>query len=245
MLGGVGTVESANGANDGPSSAGAIGPMQFLPATFAAYDHPTSADPAPTPGGARPPSAWDPADAIYAAARYLCSLGAGNDPHDALVSYNCGNPGAACQGASAGYAAEVLAIAARLGQGASGAGTLGAAVVAYAQSQLGVAYHWGGEAPGVGFDCSGLAQWAWAQVGVSLPRVAQAQYDAGPPVSVAGLVPGDLVFFGAGPGAVEHVGIYVGSGRMIDAPNAASVVRYDPISGFVPGFVGASAPSGA
>ena len=88
------------------SSAGAEGLFQFEPGTFATYDRPT-----PT-GGAVPPSPFDPTDATYAAARYLCSLGIVANPTSALVAYNCGNPGPACQAASAGYAAQVLATAA-------------------------------------------------------------------------------------------------------------------------------------
>ena len=88
------------------SDAGAQGLFQFEPATFAAYAKPTP------PGGAAPPTPFDPTDAAYAAARYLCSLGVSSNPTLALVAYNCGNPGAACQAASAGYAQEVLATAA-------------------------------------------------------------------------------------------------------------------------------------
>ena len=88
------------------SSAGAQGMFQFEPATFAEYAKPTP------PGGAVPPSAFDPTDAAYAAARYLCSLGVADNPTLALVAYNCGNPGPACQAASAGYAEQVLATAA-------------------------------------------------------------------------------------------------------------------------------------
>ena len=230
VLAAVGTVESGNGTNNGPSAAGAVGPMQFLPATFAAYDHPVpaDADPTPVPPGSQPPSPWNPVDAIWAAARLLCADGAATNVHDALVAYNCGNPGPACQAASAGYATAVTALAARLGAAGTLASSAGQRVADYARSQLGVAYRWGGETPGAGFDCSGLAQWAWAQVGVALPRVAQAQYDAGPPVPPGDpLAPGDLVFFGAGPNTVGHVGIYLGDGRMVDAPHTGAAVRVD------------------
>ena len=70
VLAAIGTIESDNGRNDGPSSAGAEGPMQFEPATFAAYDTPTP------PGGVNPPDIYDPVDAVYAAARMLCANGA-------------------------------------------------------------------------------------------------------------------------------------------------------------------------
>ncbi|HEY3810448.1 MAG TPA: transglycosylase SLT domain-containing protein, partial [Acidimicrobiales bacterium] len=78
VLAAIGTVESGNGTSNlpgvhsGANSAGAEGPMQFEPATFAAYDAPVP------PGGANPPSPYDPTDAVYAAARMLCANGAAN-----------------------------------------------------------------------------------------------------------------------------------------------------------------------
>ena len=82
LLAAVGQVESGHGRNNGPSSAGAIGPMQFMPGTFALYgvdgDRNGRLDP------------WSPADAIYTAARYLCSNGAGTPTgvQRALLAYN-------------------------------------------------------------------------------------------------------------------------------------------------------------
>ncbi|MDA8283037.1 MAG: NlpC/P60 family protein, partial [Actinomycetota bacterium] len=59
---------------------------------------------------------------------------------------------------------------------------------------------WGGETPGVGFDCSGLVQAAYRVAGISLPRVAQDQYDATAKLGPGDpLQPGDLIFFGQGP----------------------------------------------
>jgi hypothetical protein len=89
ILAAIGDVESGNGTSDlpgvrsGTNYAGAEGPMQFLPATFAAYDTPVP------PGGASPPSPYDPADAVYAAARLLCSDGAARgDYRAAIFAYN-------------------------------------------------------------------------------------------------------------------------------------------------------------
>jgi cell wall-associated NlpC family hydrolase len=80
--------------------------------------------------------------------------------------------------------------------------------------------------------------------GVNLPRVAQAQYDAGPQVRPAdAVVPGDLVFFGSSPTGVEHVGMFVGNGLMIDAPHTGAVVRFDRVEGFGP-IVGITSPGG-
>ncbi len=222
------------------SSAGAEGLFQFEPATFAAYDRPTPAD------GAVPPSPFDPTDATYAAARYLCSLGIVANPTSALVAYNCGNPGPACQAASAGYAAQVLATAASYtasGSTASestvaastGTGTssglptvVQAAAVAYAESQIGTPYVWGGTSPKTGFDCSGLVVWAYGLAGVVMPRVADDQWHDEPHVAMDQLVPGDLVFFGTGDYA-DHVGIYVGGTAMVDAPYTGADVRIDSI----------------
>lgn len=126
----------------------------------------------------------------------------------------------------------------------------GLAAVAYAEGQIGTPYEWGGERAGVGFDCSGLAQAAWRAAGVSIPRVAQDQYDAGPALLPGEeLQPGDLVFFGAGASDVTHVGIVVDpDGEMIDAPHTGARVRMDRFP-IVPGsrwgddiFVGATRP---
>jgi len=113
-----------------------------------------------------------------------------------------------------------------------------AAALAAARSQLGVPYVWGGESPGSGFDCSGLTQWAWRQAGVDLPRTAAAQYDAIAHVSLSDLQPGDLVFWGYG--GISHVGMYVGGGDVINAPDTGDVVRIEAI--WNNGLVGAGRP---
>ncbi len=122
---------------------------------------------------------------------------------------------------------------------APAAGGAGAAVSA-AESQIGVPYHWGGESPGVGFDCSGLTQWAWGRAGVSIPRTAQEQYDAIEHVSLSALEPGDLVFWGSSSGGISHVGMYVGGGEVVHAPQTGEVVHAQPI--WNSGLVGAGRP---
>ena len=248
VLAAIGSVESDNGrstmpgVHSGANAAGAEGTMQFEPATFAEYDEPVPA------GGADPPSPYDPTDAVYAAARLLCANGAegGADLAGAVYAYNH----------STAYVAQVLALAQSLAA-PSPAGTpvsgAGAVAVAWAESQIGTPYVWGGETPGVGFDCSGLVQAAYRVAGVALPRVAQDQYDETPKLSAGQpLAPGDLVFFGDGPAAIDHVGMFVGAigGEhvMVDAPHTGADVRAEPFPS-TPGahfgsllFVGATRP---
>ncbi|MFE5031111.1 NlpC/P60 family protein [Streptomyces sp. NPDC056683] len=100
-----------------------------------------------------------------------------------------------------------------------------AAAVAYAYSKLGSPYVWGATGPDA-FDCSGLAQAAYRSAGVSIPRTTYAQINAGRRVSRSELQPGDLVFFYSG---ISHVGIYIGNGQMIHAPNPSAPVRIAPI----------------
>jgi len=100
-----------------------------------------------------------------------------------------------------------------------------AAAVSYAYAKLGSPYVWGATGPSA-FDCSGLVQAAYRSAGISLPRTTYAQIDAGRRVSRSELLPGDLVFFYSG---ISHVGIYIGNGQMIHAPNPSAPVRIAPI----------------
>lgn len=110
VLAAIGTVESSNGTSDlpgvhsGSNYAGAEGPMQFEPATFAQYDEPVP------PGGAQPPSPYDAVDAVFAAARLLCANGAagGRDIAAAVYAYNH----------SDSYVSEVMALAQGYAEGA-------------------------------------------------------------------------------------------------------------------------------
>lgn len=83
LLAAIGQIESGDGQNDGPSTAGALGPMQFLPSTWRAYGY--------DPVGSAPPNIFDPVDAVYSAARLLCIDGAGSGPaavSAAVFDYN-------------------------------------------------------------------------------------------------------------------------------------------------------------
>ena len=86
--------------------------------------------------------------------------------------------------------------------------------------QIGKPYRWGGSSPRTGFDCSGLVQWCYGKAGISLPRTAQAQYDATQHLPLSQAKAGDLVFFHSTYNAgtyVTHVGIYAGNNRMYHA----------------------------
>jgi cell wall-associated NlpC family hydrolase len=105
--------------------------------------------------------------------------------------------------------------------------------VQWALGQLGKPYQWGGAGPNT-FDCSGLTLRAWQAAGVTIPRVANDQYDGLPHVRLDQLVPGDLVFFATdttNSRTVHHVGIYLGNHQMLDAPNTGAFVRADPVGG--------------
>ncbi len=122
-----------------------------------------------------------------------------------------------------------------LGTGATSSGSPGGAVtgsqvVADAATYVGVPYKWGGTSPATGFDCSGLVQHVYADLGISLPRTSQEQATVGRPVaSLAAARPGDLLFFEPGPGGPGHVGIYIGGGKMIDAPHTGTTVQVQPV----------------
>jgi peptidoglycan DL-endopeptidase CwlO len=103
----------------------------------------------------------------------------------------------------------------------------GSAVVSKAYAYLGVPYVWGGSSPS-GFDCSGLTSYVYRQVGVSLPRTARQQQNFGTKVSLSALQPGDLVFWGS---PAHHVGIYIGGGKYIHAPQTGDVVKVSTLKG--------------
>jgi cell wall-associated NlpC family hydrolase len=111
-----------------------------------------------------------------------------------------------------------------------------AAAVAAAVAQLGKPYVYAGAGPD-SFDCSGLTMYAWGQAGVSMAHSATLQYTSFPHVPIDELQPGDLVVFGR---PIHHVGIYVGSGTMIEAPHTGAFVRYASI--YRRDYAGASRP---
>lgn len=101
-------------------------------------------------------------------------------------------------------------------------------IILSAKEFLGVPYVWGGTTP-QGFDCSGLMQYVFAKHGVSLPRVSQAQQAAAKEISFSELRSGDLVFWGR---PAHHVGLYIGDGYFIHAPQPDEVVKVTHVSWF-------------
>jgi cell wall-associated NlpC family hydrolase len=125
-----------------------------------------------------------------------------------------------------------------------------------ALTQLGTPYSWGGggtagPGPGidldtgvVGYDCSALTQYAYGRAGVSVPRTSREQFTNLPKVAKADLQPGDLVFWAhnpADPTTIHHVALYLGGGKVVQAPESGDVVRISDI--WWTGYAGAVRPT--
>lgn len=223
------------------SPAAAQGIAQFIPGTWATHGIDGDGD------GDR--DVWDPNDAIPSAASYDCQLASyvkdvpGNATDNMLAAYNAGAYAVIKYGGVPPYREtrnyvktittledSFAAPVSRVDPSKQAAGA-----IYYAQKKLGTPYLWGGNGTadqGGRFDCSGLTKASYASVGITLPRVANDQYNAGPHPKRSELLPGDLVFFShdlTDSRAIHHVGIYVGGGYMIDAPRTGAVIRFDPI----------------
>jgi cell wall-associated NlpC family hydrolase len=240
VLAAIGKIESdhgrstAPGVRSGSNVAGAAGPMQFgiggkAGDTWSAYGVDGDAN--------GTTDVYDAADAVPAAADYLCANGAGEPGglSEAILAYNHAD----------WYVADVLAQAAAYTQWVSLPAPSGAAQVAitFAQSKLGLPYQWGGTGPL--YDCSGLTQAAYAAGGVQLRRTSREQFWDGPHVPLAQLQPGDLIFYADDvndPATIHHLGLYVGDGRMIEAARTGTFIRYASIDR--PGYIGAVRPIG-
>ncbi|MEU3557152.1 C40 family peptidase [Streptomyces fragilis] len=148
------------------------------------------------------------------AARTGAGDGTGGGAAESPSRQNGNGPGAAGRQNPGGSGGRIAAPTSRA-----------AAAVAYAQRKLGSPYVWGATGPNA-FDCSGLVQAAYRSAGISLPRTTYAQIGAGQRVTRSQLRPGDLVFFYPG---VTHVGMYIGNGKMIHAPNPSAPVRVAPV----------------
>jgi cell wall-associated NlpC family hydrolase len=112
-------------------------------------------------------------------------------------------------------------------------------VIRRGASQMGVPYSWGGGtltgpstgvedgAGTVGFDCSGLMRYMFAGVGVLIPRFSGDQYNAGRHIPPSQAKRGDLIFYG--PGGSQHVTMYLGDGRMLEASSLVGKVTVSPV----------------
>jgi len=94
-----------------------------------------------------------------------------------------------------------------------------------AQSKLGAPYVYGAAGPN-SFDCSGLVQWAYKQAGLNVPRTSYEQAGAGRAVSIAELLPGDVVSFYGG----SHTGLYIGGGNIVHASTSGQPVKIAPLN---------------
>jgi cell wall-associated NlpC family hydrolase len=107
--------------------------------------------------------------------------------------------------------------------------------IGYTFRQLGKPYIWGGTGP-KGYDCSGLVMMAYQSAGISLPRTTFQQVYAGTPVySLSQLQPGDLIFTPGSDGTMAHpghVGMFIGSGLVIQAPQTGEKIKISPLQGY-------------
>ncbi|GLW98790.1 C40 family peptidase [Microtetraspora sp. NBRC 16547] len=120
-------------------------------------------------------------------------------------------------------------------------GERAASVIAYAQAQLGKPYVWGAEGPRA-FDCSGLAMRAYQAAGITIPRVTYDQWRHGARIPRGEEQPGDLAFFRMESDGPGHVGIVLGNGQMIHAPQTGDIVKIAPYARA--DLVGFTRPSG-
>lgn len=202
---------------------GFFGGLQFTQSTWKAYGG--------LAFGARADLATKD-EQIKVAERVLTTGFNGHDPQGPGAWPVCG-PRA---GLKAGTAAPALDTPAPVRkaptQPSVGSGSLpnltAARAVAFARAQIGKPYIFGAEGPHA-FDCSGLTQAAWKDAGVSIPRTSQAQAAGLRQVPVSEIQIGDLVIYRDGNGVSRgHVAIYIGNGRIIEAPRPGATVREAP-----------------
>jgi cell wall-associated NlpC family hydrolase len=221
VLAGIGKVESDHGRSDlpgvhaGANAAGAEGPMQFLPGTFGKFA--VNADPG------RPVSPYDPADAIYTAARMLCASGARGGSaaglEQAIFAYN----------RASWYVSEVMSWAGKYAtQASSGVATT---AITFAMAQLGKPYQCGATGPEA-YDCSGLVYAAYAAAGIHIARTTYQWQQDGPVVPLSRIQPGDLLFSAGSDGTAAdpgHVVMYLGNGQVIQAKQTGEPVQAGPV----------------
>ena len=189
--------------------------MQFLPATFAEFA--VNAD----PGQLLTP--YDPADAIYTAARMLCADGArgGTRPASSRRSSPTTTPpgtSARCSPGPSGTQRRPEPAASR-------------PAIAFAEAQIGKPYCWGGQGPAC-FDCSGLVFAAYAAAASTSPAPLTSGSKTARRYRWSQIQPGDLLFSAGSDGTPAnpgHVVMYLGSGQVIQAPQTGEDVQIDPL----------------
>jgi cell wall-associated NlpC family hydrolase len=105
--------------------------------------------------------------------------------------------------------------------------TVGERAAKIALRAVGVPYRWGGTSPSGGFDCSGLVYWAYGRLGIEVPHSSYALYGQGQAVARSRMKPGDVLFFSG----LGHVGLYLGGGRMVHAPQTGRLVEVVTLTG--------------
>lgn len=221
VLAGIGKVESdhgrsvAPGVHAGANRAGARGPMQFLPSTFAR--HGVDGD-----GDGRT-DVYNPTDAIHSAANYLCASGArgGTDEglREAIYAYNHADS----------YVDQVLEWAAKYT--APTVSDVAAKAITFAKRQIGDPYVWGAEGPDA-YDCSGLTYAAYKHAGVTIGRTTHQWRQTGPRIRLSEIQPGDLLYSAGSRGTATnpgHVVMYLGDDKVIEAPQSGSIVQISPL----------------
>jgi peptidoglycan DL-endopeptidase CwlO len=101
----------------------------------------------------------------------------------------------------------------------------------FALGEVGKPYVWGATGPAT-YDCSGLIMRAFQTAGINLPRVSREQFYSGGHVPVAQAQPGDLLFYATDrndPATIHHVVLYMGDGKMVEAPYSGEQVRVQPV----------------
>jgi len=105
----------------------------------------------------------------------------------------------------------------------------GEKIAALAKSLLGSPYKYGGASP-KGFDCSGLVFYTHGKLGIATPRSSLQQYKSAKQINMNKLSSGDLVFFKLNRKPVSHVGIYIGNGRFVHAPQRGKSVAINQLN---------------
>lgn len=106
---------------------------------------------------------------------------------------------------------------------------IGQQIANLAKLQVGNPYRYGGATPN-GFDCSGLVYYTHGKLGIRTPRTSRQLYSIARPIKLSQLESGDVVFFKLNNKKISHVGIYIGKGQFVHAPNTGRKVSTNQLS---------------